>query len=279
MYLNHPLAHKISFNYPTDTLTMKAATSGVLLLILFLSGGCFPINGLNLIGPCPNVSPTMDKGNFYFSRIIYSIPLSGVFTPSHFFREKDDLINLLPQLIERDKNFKGLYYIDRLTDHSVGHFVWDSVENIRNRSFTLKGRIVDFSLKERLCPDDLIEENFRMWTEDQLALMWTCKEGDNGYGIEHDEALIVYLNFMTHDAVESFEPKVRELVKKYLGDHLGKLIDLNHSIQVARVQKYPRAYCSTTTTNLEILLAWIVISLVVLILIAIRTHLYLTQDK
>lgn len=253
-------------------------TSRTLFLVLFVSYS--PAQGIILPGQCPDVKPIVDRGDFFFAQTLYSIPWADFYVPLDFFRGRSnhEVNYVIPQVRSEDGVFKGISYMDLLSDGSMGHFVWDKVE-YTNSSLTLSGRI--FDNEKRLCIDHIIYENLHLWVENEFVLMWTCKEGDVG----HDEALFLYSNtYFPHSKVLSLEPVVKELVRKYVGDHMSQLIDFNNSIQVSLPDKRGYFHCPSSTVevhakNIEVPLTWIVIILVVLFWTAIGTRVYLSQNQ
>lgn len=168
------------------------------------------VQGIKLLGPCPEMPPTDQNVPFADVDIFYSIPFSKD-NPSNIFVESPPTGKPVFGKIIRDGIvFNGLF-INRHQDNLNFVKIFSEVTSRDNVSLTLKTRVMNWTLRDRLCPDEFVEQ-VRVWSVNEWAILWSCYEK----GPEHDLALLVLVQHASKPNAPN-EEELQSLVRKYGG--------------------------------------------------------------
>lgn len=201
----------------------------ILLLLLPTALFCTGMQGIKLLCPCPELPPSEQNVNFVDFEIFYSIPFSAD-NPSNVFVESPPTGKaVFGKFIRNGSVLNGLS-ITRHQDNLQFVKVLSEVSSRDNASLTLKSRVLHWNLKDRLCPDEFVEQ-VRVWTEGDWVVLWSCYEN----GLEQDVAILVLVkHYSKHQPTED---ELKSLIHKYGGD------GLQYPYRFGFFERYGLFYC------------------------------------
>lgn len=193
-------------------------------VILFLATG---VSGVLFNGSCPKAQGThhsllMSISSNDFRRVLHAVPFS-VETKSYLFRKK---FGVNYGLRVNFKNYNQEEYQVKLQYSKSGHFVkGNSKLGGQGQSLTLKSGIYKHAFNSSIqgirveCHQEL-EEQVRVWIDDDFIFIWSCQDRING---SFDEAVIVIAKEYFPDVPgmdKKIENKLNTTARKYLGGYM-----------------------------------------------------------
>lgn len=185
------------------------------LLISFI----WNASGLLFPGPCPVLEPSHKqlKDQKYW-KLTAVVQFTNAF--SFFFKETDPVGDMKCYMVET-KSAGQIKIEYSTTPQSMVRHGFQSIEgNIVDNGDTLllESALYDSPRNISKCHSNLTEE-IRMWTENGVIILWSCREAENKES--HDEAVVV---FSLHDGTRilaglSYDDDLKnaqELTAKYL---------------------------------------------------------------
>lgn len=224
----------------------------------------FPVLGITLPGPCPDVPPSdliMDDSEM---ELIYSIPVSNE-TSSLIFREKGKLRRHVRTRISLNDNPKVIFvapYPIKQGDLTIDTEVLKS----DNVSLTVKSFFCDATGQRISTCLDEITENIRIWNvNSDWRFIWSCKD-DEALHFHEEALLVLYMLYREEETKEPSEESARRLAKVFV-DSLAQWINFSHIVEMGLESKVGPFFCTARFTefNLKLWITCLVFSLMVVI--------------